>query len=415
MLAAMAVEGRKAPAIAFGAHEAFGKPSGIGRYQSELVKRLAPRTDLHLIVHQPFSEIAVGPGAPPVLKQATLHYPGAREAMRQNALTIAGRLLTHPYLFDANRQAMRMKVATRLAEGAYADRHRFDLYHSTGSYMPITKRVRARVVTVHDVTPLTMPERHAPETVKGFLRRSELREDDHVVVGSAASGRDFLKAFPHAEERVHVIYYGVNHEIFFPGPARTEGPPYIVSVGMIEPRKNLVRALAAFEQVAVGFPTIRWKVVGRKGWGWAQFEAALAASPVKDRVDIMGPVDDAALAALYRGARALFFPSLWEGLGIPVLEAMAAGTPVAASRIPPLVDAGEGVVELADPQDVGALAEALYKAAVDVEGREARIRAGIERASTYSWDIAASQHLELYAKLLGCSVGDLARPGGLSP
>src|SRR6185295_18368820 len=137
MFAPMAVPSRKVPTIAFGAHEAFGKPSGIGRYQTELGKRMAPRADLHLIVHQPFRELAGRADAPPVLKQVTIDYPGAPEAVRQSRMAIVGGLLTHPYLFDLNREAMRMKVATRLAEGAYADRKGFDLLHSTGSYMPI--------------------------------------------------------------------------------------------------------------------------------------------------------------------------------------------------------------------------------------------------------------------------------------
>jgi glycosyltransferase involved in cell wall biosynthesis len=267
--------------------------------------------------------------------------------------------------------------------------------------------VKARVVTVHDVTPITMPERHVRATVKGFLKPRELKPADHVVMGSQSSREDFFKVFAHEKDRTHVIYYGIDHEVFRPGESPERGPPYILSVGMIEPRKNLVAGLRAFEALAPEHPDLRWKVVGRKGWGWADFERALLASAVKDRVEVLGERDDRALADLYRGARCLLFPSRWEGFGIPVVEALACGTRVAASRIPSLVEVAGGQVELFDPTDTAAIAEAVRRAAFEEKGRDAAVRAGIERASAFSWEKCAEQHLDVYAAALNCEVADL--------
>src|SRR6476660_7581427 len=163
------------PRIAFGAQEAFQRPSGIGRYQTALVQQLAGRIDLNLFVHRPFADIARAPGAPPALSKVRVHYPTSPEALRHNALAIAGRVLAHPHLISLRPSVFKALVSHWVAEGVYADRGRFDLLHGTASYLPLTRRVKARVVTVHDTTPITMPERHARVTVRGFLKQRDLQ------------------------------------------------------------------------------------------------------------------------------------------------------------------------------------------------------------------------------------------------
>lgn len=395
------------PKVAVGGHEAFERPSGIGRYQAQVVGRLASRLDLTVFMHRPLAEYPNAAAPPFGWPTAKVQTPG-RSVGRGR---LARGLLANPYLWTLNRDVLRANVATRLAEGAAADDGGFALYHGTGSYMPITRKVRARVITVHDVTPVTMPERHARVTVKGFLKPRELRETDHVIMGSESSRTDFFTVFKHPAERTHVIPYGVDHEVFRPAPQPVESsPPYIISVGMIEPRKNLVRGLAAFEAVAKEAPDLRWKVVGPKGWGWSEFESALAASPARARVDVAGPLDDASLAAAYRGARCLFFPSLWEGFGIPVVEALASGTRVACSNLPPLASAVGERAELFDPLDTQAMAEALRKVCEGGPAREAAIRLGIERAAQFDWEASADAHISVYAAALDCPRDELLLP-----
>jgi alpha-1,3-rhamnosyl/mannosyltransferase len=260
-----------------------------------------------------------------------------------------------------------------------------------------------------------MPQQHTGESVAGFLRPRELRPTDHVVVVSNASRRDFETAFRHPAERVHVVLNGIDHALFFPKGPAAEGPPYIASVGMIEPRKNLVLGLAAFEELAKEHATLRWKVAGRRGWGAEAFDEAVLKSPARGRVDLVGALPDAALADLYRGAACLFFPSVWEGFGIPVVEAMACGTPVAASQVPAVREVAGGAAELFDPEDVRAMAEALRKAGLDSGGRQARCARGRARAADFSWDKSAQGHLEVYARALGCEAADLAPRGGRGP
>jgi alpha-1,3-rhamnosyl/mannosyltransferase len=211
----------------------------------------------------------------------------------------------------------------------------------------------------------------------------------------------------HPEGNTHVIHVGIDHSVFRPEGPSESGGPYLVSVGVIEPRKNLVRALSAFERLAKAHEGLRWKIVGRKGWGWGEFEAALGASAVRDRVDLLGVLSDEELAKLYRGARALLYPSLWEGFGIPVVEALACGTAVAASRLPAIEEVGGDAVVPLDPADTVSIAEAAERAAFDELGREQRRKRGIEQANRFNWQRAADQHLDVYAQALDVAVVDL--------
>ena len=399
----------KAPSIALSAHEAFQRPSGIGRYQTELATRLAGRVDLHLLVYRQFEEVALGPKPAPVLSKLKIHVPTEPKFVLRNAARAVGRLATAPYLLDWHPATMRSNFSSRVIEGLYADRAGFDLYHGTGSYLPITRGVRARVITIHDTTPLTLPEHHVRQTVKGFVRPREIAPTDHIIADSKSGLADLLRVVDHPVERTHVIYIGIDHEVFRPqGPAEGGGP-YLVSVGIIEPRKNLVKALAAFERLAKSHEDLRWKIVGRKGWGWKEFEAALSASPARDRVDLLGVLTDEELARLYRGARALLYPSVWEGFGIPVAEALACGTAVAASQLPAIEEVGADAFVPLDPESVASIAEAAEKAAFD-ERERARLRPrGLAQAKKFEWDRSADAHLEVYAQALSIDVAALDR------
>jgi glycosyltransferase involved in cell wall biosynthesis len=254
-----------------------------------------------------------------------------------------------------------------------------------------------------------MPERHTRNTVKCFVRPAEIRATDQVIADTRSGLDDLLRVVDHPRENCHVIHLGIDTEVFHP-PAADATPadaPYLLSVGTIEPRKNLVRALAAFERLAKDHAGLRWKIAGQRGWGWSEFSSALARSPVRDRVDLLGPVPDADLAGLYRSARALLFPTLWEGFGFPVVEALACGTPAAASKLPAIEEAGGGAFVPLDPTSIESMVEAVERAAFEEAGRASRKAAGLEHAKRFDWARTAEETLRVYAQALDRPVEEL--------
>ena len=173
--------------------------------------------------------------------------------------------------------------------------------------------------------------------------------------------------------RVRVIPHGVASPFEPYGPAA--GGRYALAVGTLEPRKNLARAVLAAERAGVEL-----RVVGPPGWGGVD-------------IDTVGFVDDDELARLYRGAECLVYPSLYEGFGLPVLEAMACGIPVVTSATGATAEVAGDAAVLVDPLDVDAIAAGIREA---IERREELRAAGLERASQFTWENAARQTVEVY-------------------
>jgi glycosyltransferase involved in cell wall biosynthesis len=394
---------------------AFIGRSGIGRFQTELVREFAGRIDLHVFMHARAVEGLRRQGLPPALGKATVHAYLAPSELARNAGRSLRTVVGHPYVLDRTWEGTHVGLSTRVFEGACADRLRVGVFHGTANYLPVTRSKAARVVSVHDTVPLVHPEMCRRGTVVGFLKPRELRESDVVVVSSRSSLADFNASFEHPRDRVLIVNYGVDHERFRPATLGRDPEDFVLTVGHLEPRKNLVRALAAFEAVARDHPTLRWRVVGAPSTGADEFRRAVAASPARDRVDIEPPADDEALSDAYRRARAFFFPTRSEGFGIPVLEALASGTPVAASSVPAVVEVAGGAALHFDPDDTGAMAEALAKAAFDEGGRAARRAAGIAQARRFTWRATADGYLSAYASALGKEPGDLLLPGADPP
>lgn len=398
------------PSIALNALMAFIGRSGIGRFQTELVRQLAGRVDLHVLMHGRAIESLRREGLPPPLARATLHAYLAPSELTRNLGRAARTIVERPDILDRTWEGTHVGLSTRVFEGACADRLRVGVFHGTANYLPVTRSQAARVVSVHDTVPLVHPELCRRGTVVGFLKPRELRPADVVVVSSRSSLADFNASFRHPEDRVRVVAYGIDHDLFRPRRDGGEPGDFVLTVGHIEPRKNLVRGLAAFEAVARDHPGVRWRVIGAPSTGARAFEEALSASPVRDRVDRVPTASDAELADAYRQARAFFFPTLSEGFGIPVLEALASGAPVAAGAVPAVLEVAGGAARTFDPEDTGAMAEALEAAAFDDAGRAARRSAGIAQAAKFTWGRTADGYIEAYAAALGADPADLQLP-----
>ncbi len=400
------------PKVGLLAPLAFVGRSGMGRYQTELARALAAglRSDaeLHLIVQMRLQGPLKRGARPPGLERAAVHdYMGAGLTLRALPRVAIG-LARGPDLIDWHPEAFFSLVASRLLAARVSERAGLDLPHGTANFLPRTRGPMARVVTVYDTIPLDRPEQVTRSTRLGFLRRGELRESDLIVTDSAVARGEIVRHFPGTERQVRVVPLGVDRAVFCPREGSERGgAPYLLSVGMFEPRKNLVRALEAFERVAARREGLRWKLVGAPGFGRADFEKRLAASPARGAVDLVGAVDDEALADLYRGARALLFPSLAEGFGLPVVEAMACGTPVAASDLPVIAEVADDVFAPLDPTDVVSIEEAIERAGFDETLRANLRHDGLERAQRFDWARVARDHVEVYAEALGRPAEDL--------
>ena len=165
-------------------------------------------------------------------------------------------------------------------------------------------------------------------------------------------------------------------------------------------RKNLVRALSAFERVHAEGLTEGWVVVGRPGWLYDDFFARMERSPARKAVRLLGYVPDEDLPALYAGAQALLFPSLYEGFGLPVLEAMACGTPVAASNASSVPEVGGDGVLYFDPTDPEEMAGVVARLLRENALREEMARRGQRQAARFSWARAAAETAAVYAAVL---------------
>jgi glycosyltransferase involved in cell wall biosynthesis len=258
------------------------------------------------------------------------------------------------------------------------------LLHCPTFRAPLRSRVPL-VVTVHDLAVLRHPDafRRWSRTYGRALVPRVLRVAERVIAVSEFTARELVALAGVAEERVRVIPNAAGEPFSPEGPA-AEGD-YVLAVGTLEPRKNLRRLADAARRSA-----LELRVVGARGWGGV--EAG------EDGVRWLGEVPDDRLASLYRGAACLAYPSLYEGFGIPVLEAMRCGTPVVTSAGSAMAEVAAGAAELVDPLDAGSIADGIARAIARREELRAR---GLERAAAYSWVAVADATVAVYREVVG--------------
>jgi len=223
--------------------------------------------------------------------------------------------------------------------------------------------------------------------------RPALRRAAALLCNSQATRRDLVARFPAAADRASVIAFAADARFLAarpdPAVAARHGleRPYVLAVGTLEPRKNLERLIAAWE----GLPdTHTLALVGPRGW---DDESIVAAARRAGDVRLLGRVSDEDLATLYAGAACFAYPSLYEGFGLPVLEAMAAGAPVLTSNVSSLPEVAGDAALLVDPLDTGVIREGLARLLTDPAlGQDLRAR-GRARAAQFSWDRTASETL----------------------
>jgi len=276
--------------------------------------------------------------------------------------------------------------------------------------------LRARtVLTVHDLSFLRVPQ-YAHPVLRAYLERVVPRSvgrADLILADSENTQRDVIDLLGVAEERVRVIYPGVEAR-FRPvtdptilATVRTRyrlERPFILGLGTLEPRKNWAGLIEAYARLVE-----RWRVahdlviVGGKGWLYEPIFQKVGELGLGDRVRFVGHAGDDDLPALYSLAACLAYPSFYEGFGIPVIEAMACGTPVVTTPVSSLPEAGGEAALYVEPGDSEALAEALERVTCD-EGLRAHLRAaGLAQAKRFTWEAAAQQLLAAYRAVVAGS------------
>jgi glycosyltransferase involved in cell wall biosynthesis len=262
------------------------------------------------------------------------------------------------------------------------------------------------VLTVHDLAFWRHPETHAPESRAYYagLWRSA-RQATRIICVSQATRLDLLQATGVPAEKVRVVYeapdprYLVAGEAPRAGPAPPAGRAYVLCVGTVEPRKNLGTLFRALGRLPRdGRPEVR--VVGAPGHGASAITALPARLGLGEDARFLCPRPTDEVAALYRGALALVYPSLWEGFGLPVLEAMAAGAPVIASARSSIPEVAGEAALLVDPEDEVALAGALERVASSPALRDELRRKGQARATRFTWERAARETLDVFVEAI---------------
>lgn len=330
------------------------QPTGVARYSQRLITALAAlrEPDLHLL-------LAARPKRFPALRRA---FPSLRHAVLQEPLFLP---------------------------------RRCDLFHGLNQRLP-RHRFRRQVVTIHDVFALSSERYSTPDFRRRFsqMLRDASARADHFITVSAYTRDELCRHLGVDPARVTVIHHGVD-----PAGGRTHAArePLLLIVGAVQVRKNTLAAVRVLERLP---KPVRLVVAGGSGYGADDAYEYVRKNCLSDRVAFLGHAGEEQLENLYARASLLLFPSLEEGFGLPVLEAMARGLPVVASNSSSLPEICGDAALLADPTDVGGLTEACRRILDDPALRADLAARGRRQAAGFSWEKAARETLAVYRRVI---------------
>jgi glycosyltransferase involved in cell wall biosynthesis len=270
---------------------------------------------------------------------------------------------------------------------------RADIFHGLNQRLP-TSRPRRTVTTFHDLFVLT-GDYSTPEFQSRFAEqaRRAAAESDRIIAVSEFTARQVEQLLGVEQPRLRVVHHGVH----LPDPPSAPREKIVLHVGALQKRKNIARLAEAFEALPQDW---RLALAGSAGFGAEQILRGIETSPARDRIAVLGYVSPKELAGWYARAMILAFPSLDEGFGIPILEAMAAGVPVVTSNRSALAEVAGTAALLVNPESVDELAHSLARLAADPQLREDLARKGLARAKEFSWAKALEKTWSVYRELL---------------
>ena len=283
-----------------------------------------------------------------------------------------------------------------------------DLYHATHYVLPALNPCRV-VVTIHDIIHLLYPE-YLPNRLAFFYAQRMIRRiltrSDRIITVSRNTKSDLGRYFDLDTKKIQVIYNGVEDSFRQEMGAQdldrwldqlSLSRPYLLFVGNPKPHKNLANVLRAYARARqlhdFDAPLV---FVGDRGNAEARLRSLSESLGIRDHVQMLGHVAQEALPAVYQGASLFLYPTLYEGFGLPVIEAMASGVAVITSDNSALKEIAEGYAHLVNPMDVEGLAKAIAHCVADEEHRTALAKLGLRRAADFDWRRTAERTLEAY-------------------
>ncbi len=286
-------------------------------------------------------------------------------------------------------------------------RYRIDVVHSLHYSFPLLPLRARRVVTFHDMTSFTMPSVHIYVKMiyyRFFISRA-VRQADHIIFVSQSALLDCRQLFHLPLENATVAHLGKS-SAFKPATDRANIQPtldryeipanYILYVGTIEPRKNLIRLVKAFASISARHPDVVLVIAGMMGWHAEELFVTLRKLAIEPKVIFTGYISETDKIALLQGAAIFAYPSLYEGFGIPILEAMACGIPTVTSNKGSLPEvAGDGALQV-EPTDIDAIAEALEQVLSDDALRHDLQQRGTVQAARFTWQATVEQTMKVY-------------------
>lgn len=263
-----------------------------------------------------------------------------------------------------------------------------------------------RVVTVHDMVVFEGKYNRPEFYLKGMRDLTKVLNSSRVsgvIVNSEFTKTEVLKYFPHLQDKIHVTYLGCNRTVEKETRDLALPEKYILFLGTLEKRKNLLGVVQAFEKLKA--KGLEHKLVLAGAWGYQgeEIKEAIEKSPFRDDITHLSYVPDKNIQELYKRASVFFFPSWYEGFGIPALEAMALGCPVVISSGGALQEVCADAALAVNPADASEMANALEKLLSDDVLRKSMIEKGLMRVQGFTWERCAEQTIEVYKKILGNS------------
>jgi glycosyltransferase involved in cell wall biosynthesis len=360
------------------------RSAGISRYIFHLLRALpeaAPDLELHAYTHESQGQAAL----------AGFHTHWARMQTQKPTIRILWEQLAFPVLLALTR---------------------FDLCHSMAYVAPLLSRTPS-IITIYDLSFVLFPN-YFPRLNRAYLSlgtRLSIRRARRVIAISHSTKRDLVRIFHLPPENIDVVPPGVE-SVFFPngdGNAvelfrRAKNLPehFVLFVGTLEPRKNIPRLIRAFASAKMHLALPHQLViVGGEGWKDEEIDHAVMECHLPHDVILTGFVPAEELPYWYRAADAFIYPSQYEGYGMPLLEAMASGTPVVTGNLSSLPEAVGGAALLVDPHDEAAMEEAIGRVIKDQPLREELIIKGSDRAREFTWQRAARSTADVYRRALG--------------
>ncbi|HWP58563.1 MAG TPA: glycosyltransferase family 1 protein [Candidatus Acidoferrales bacterium] len=368
--------------IAINAIPLLSPLTGIGHYTRQIIRRLRPLSPNYeyLYYYGYFSRRAFcGSEAAYSLKQSLFRIPGFKKWLR---------------------------YAVAHAPRFYGQG--FDLYFEP-NFIPAAIRAKKLVITVHDFSFRLFPDAHPKDRIEHFEKNFARGIDraNHLITDSEYVRAEAVEVLRFPAEKITAIPLGVEHETFklrdknsLDQRRRELGLPenFILFVGTREPRKNLTRLLQAYLELPARLKRKYFLLlVGPQGWE----QAMPRTQGVAERVIVSGYLDTEALSCVYNLARVFVLPSLYEGFGLPPLEAMACGCPVVVSRVASLPEVCGDAAYYVDPADVSSIAEGITRVLSDETLRQSLIEKGLKRAALFSWDETARKTLDVFERIMG--------------